>query len=40
MQPYQFNDVKMHSIILIFKCIPPKRSGLDCEVTVQTVKVY
>jgi hypothetical protein len=37
MQPYQFNDVKKHSVILVFKSTPPKRSGVDCDVIDQTV---
>jgi hypothetical protein len=40
MQPYQFNDVKRHSVILVFKSIPPKRSGLNCDVIVLTVNAH
>jgi hypothetical protein len=40
MQPYNSNDVKKHSVILIFKSTPPKRSGVDCDVVVQTVNAH
>jgi hypothetical protein len=40
MQPYHFNDVKNHSVILVFKSTPPKRSGVDCDVIVQTVNAH
>jgi hypothetical protein len=40
MQPYQFNDVKKHSVILVFKSTPPKRSGVDCDVIVQTINAH
>jgi hypothetical protein len=35
-----FNDVKKHSVILLFKPTPPKRSGVDCDVIVQTVNAH
>jgi hypothetical protein len=37
MQPYHFNDVKKHSLILVFKSTPPQRSEVDCDVIVQIV---
>jgi hypothetical protein len=40
MQPYHFNDVKKHSVILVFKSTPPKRRGVDCDVIVQTVNAH
>ena len=40
MQPYHFNDVKKHSVILVFKSTSPKRSGVDCDVIVQTVNAH
>jgi hypothetical protein len=40
MQPYHFNDVKKHFVILVFKSTPPKRSGVDCDVIVQTVNAH
>jgi hypothetical protein len=40
MQPYNFNDVKKHSVILVFKSTPPKRSRVDCDVIVQTFNAH
>jgi hypothetical protein len=40
MQPYRFNDVKKHSVILVYKSTPPKRSAIDRDVTVQTVSAH
>jgi hypothetical protein len=40
MQPYHFNDVIKHSVIFAFKSSPPKRSGVDYDVIVQTVNAH
>jgi hypothetical protein len=40
MQPYHFYDVKKHSVTLVFKSTPPKRSGVDCDIIVQTVNAH
>jgi hypothetical protein len=39
MQPYHFDK---HSVILshVFKSTPPKRSGVYCDVIVQTVNAH
>jgi hypothetical protein len=40
MQAYHFNDFKKRSVIFVFKSIPPKRSGVDCDVIVKTVNAH
>jgi hypothetical protein len=40
MQSYHFNDVKKHSVILVFKSAPPKHSGVNCDVIVQRINAH